>query len=157
MSPERTTKRQPSETAEGRFDDGGGLLIPAVVFTVGTVIGWVAYVFSALVVLNYLVRLDTIVTMIPGLSPTANLWVASGVLVALGIVMLVRPMTVLAGWVGMGILVAVAATYSLGWTQTIVMVEGLTVGFVALALLVKVLVDIPKELLFLLALDKRRR
>jgi hypothetical protein len=157
MSPERTAKRQPPETAEARSDDGGGLLIPAVVFTVGTVIGWVAYVFSALVVLNYLVRLDTIVTVIPGLSPTANLWVASGVLVVLWVVMLVRPMTVLAGWVGMGILVAVAATYSLGWTQTIVMVEGLTVGFVALALFVKVLVDIPKELLFLLALDKRRR
>ena len=156
MPPERSIE-QHSRTVEHRSDSDGGLLIPTLAFTIGTMVGWVAYLFAALVVLNYLVRLDAAVTVIPDLSPTANLWLAGGVLLVIAFALFARPGTVLAGWSLMGFLVAVAATYFVGWTDTIVIVEGLTVAFVVFATFVKIIEMLPDWAVFALALDRRRR
>ena len=107
--------------------------------------------------LNYLVRLDSAVTVVPDLSPTANLWLAGGVLLVIAFALFARPGTVLAGWSLMGVLVAVAATYFVGWTDTIVIVEGLTVAFVVFATFVKIVEMLPDWAVFALALDRRRR
>jgi hypothetical protein len=154
MSPERR-ERHP-RAAEQRSESSGGLLLPAVGFIIGTVVGWLAYVFAALVVLNYLVRLDAIVT-IAGLSSSTTFWVAVGVLVVIAFVLFGWPGTVLGGWLLMAGVVAAVATYGVGWTQTIVIVEGLTLAFVGVAAFVKMVSMLPTWAVFYLDFNRRRR
>ena len=126
-------------------------------FVVGTIVGWVAYLYAALVVLNFLVRWDAIVAVIPGLSPSANFWLAVGVLVIIIFALFARPGTVLTGWLAMGGVVAVAATYFVGWTQTIVIVEGLTLAFAAFSGFAKIISMLPPWAVVFLDLNKRER
>ena len=154
MSSERR-ERHP-RAAEQRSESSGGGLLGPVLALVGIVVGWLAYVFAALIVLNYLVRLDAIIP-IGGLSPTTTFWVSVGVLVVIAFALFARPGTVLAGWVAMAGIVAAAATYFVGWTQTMVLVEGVTLAFVGFAAFVKMVSMLPTWAVFFLDLDRRRR
>ena len=157
MSPERSTRHHPSAEIEHRTESGGGLLRPALTFALGNIVGWIAYVYSSLVVLNSLVQLDATVTVMPDISPIVTLWIAVAALSIIAFALLVRPATILAGWLMMGILVAIAATHFFGWTQTIVIVEGLTLGLVGVAGFVKLVSMLPAWGVVFLALDKRNR
>ena len=157
MPPDPQTERRSKENIEQRSESSGSLLRPALIFVVGTVVGWVAYLYAALVVLNFLVRWDAIVTVIPGLSPSVNFWLSVGMLVVVAFALFARPGTVLAGWLAMGGIVAVAATYFVGWTQTIVIVEGLTLAFAAFAGFAKIISMLPPWAVVFLDLDRRKR
>ena len=90
--------------AEQRSESGGGGLLGPVLTLVGIPVGWFASIIAVLTVLAHLVGSDPSVVAIGGLSPTVSVWASIAVLVAVGFALLVRPKTVLWGWLIMGIL-----------------------------------------------------
>jgi hypothetical protein len=125
------------------------------VFTVGTVVGWGAYLFAMLAVLSYPTSIEAV--SVTGLSSSTTFWIALGILVVVGFTLLVRPGTVLVGWILMAGVVAVVATYGGGWTDGTLLIEGLTLGFVGLATFVKVVLMLPDWVIFAHALNKSKR
>jgi hypothetical protein len=89
-----------------------------------------------------------------GLSPTVSLWVSIGVLVAVGFALLVRPKTVLWGWLVMGVVAAVGATYVFGWTGAVVFAEVLTFVVVCLAMVMSVAVAANEGIVAALAVNR---
>ena len=145
-------QREPA-SAESQSEIDGGLLKPALVFIVGTVVGWGAYLFAALVVLSYPTNIDAV--SVTGLSSSTTFWIAVGLLVIIVFALLVRPGTVFSGWILMAGVVAVAATSGGGWTDGMILIEGLTLGFVGLAAAVKIIMMLPDWVIFAHALNRK--
>ncbi|WP_049912890.1 hypothetical protein [Halococcus thailandensis] len=125
---------------------------PALVFVVGTVVGWGAYLFSALAVLSYPTDVEAV--SVTGLSMSTTFWIAVVLLAIIIFAMLAKPGTVFAGWLLMAGVVAVVASSGGGWTDGLLLIEGLTVAFVVIAAFVKLLLMLPDWYLFAHALNK---
>jgi hypothetical protein len=152
MPPERSTEYH-SRAVEQRSESGGGLLGP-VLTLVGVPVGWFASIIAVLIVLAHLVGTDPSVVATGGLSPTVSLWASVAVLVVLGFALLVRPKTVLWGWLVMGVLAAVGATYVFGWTGAVLFAEVLTFVVVCLAMVMSVAVAADERMVAALALHR---
>lgn len=138
--------------SEGESESGGGLLKPLLVLIVGTAVGWGAYLFSALAVLSYPTDVEAV--SVTGLSTTTTLWIAVVLLAIIVFAMLVRPGTVFVGWLLMAGVVAVVTSSGGGWTDGTLLIEGLTLAFVAVAAFVKMVLMLPDWYLFAHALNK---
>ena len=154
---QRTNRGSPrhSSAHEQRSESsgGGGLLGPVLVL-VWIPVGWFASIIAVLNVLNHLMGSDPSAVATVGLSPTVSLWVSVGVLVAVGFALLVRPKAVLWGWLTMGVVAAVGATYVFGWTGAVLFAEVLTVVVICLAMVMSVAVDADKGILAALAMNR---
>lgn len=155
VSSERRTRRQrhPRGGIEQRSESGGGLW-GTVLTLVGIPVGWLASVVSAMIVLTHFLRPDAPITLVSGIGPTTTLYVAGGVLVIVGFGILVKPTTILVGWLLMGALVAAAATFVVGWTTLLVVLEALTIPFLVPAFYFKLIEDVPDGFLAALALER---
>lgn len=139
---------------EQRSESGGSLW--GTLFTLAAIpVGWYASVVAALVVFTYLISPDE-PTLIAGVGPQTTFWLAVGVLVVIAFISIVIPSTVFFGWLLMGILVAVAASFFIGWSTLLLMFEGLTVVFLIFAGFWMVIEDSPDGLLPALALGRSR-
>jgi cation transport ATPase len=120
--------------AEQRAESSGSLW--AILLTVVAIpVGWMAYVFSVLIVANHLLDTSLSPTVL-GLSPETTFWIGVAVLVVVGFVMLVRPALVLGGWFIMAVLLSAGAMFVFGWSQLVLVVEGITLAPIILALLI---------------------
>jgi hypothetical protein len=128
--------------------DCGGTVLTLV----GIPVGWFASTVAALIVLTYLI--SDLPPLVAGIGPTTTFYVSVGVLVVVGFVILVKPGTIFAGWILMGALVAVAATFVVGWTMLLVMLEALTIAFLVPAYYCKLIADAPDGFMAALALDR---
>ena len=137
--------------SEGEGESDGGLLKPLLMFVVGTVVGWGAYLFSALAVLSYPTDVEAV--SVTGLSTTTTFWIAVVLLAVIIFTMLAKPGTVFVGWLLMAGVVAVVASSGDGWTDGMVLTEGLTLAFVAIAAVVKMILMLPDWYLFAHALN----
>ena len=152
---QRTSRSNPRHnTREQRSESSGGGLLGPVLTLVGIPVGWFASIIAVLNVLNHLVGSDPSAVATVGLSPTVSLWVSVGVLVAVGFALLVRPKAVLWGWLIMGVLAAVGATYMFGWTGAVLFAEVLTVVVVSLAMVMSVAVAADEGIVAALALHR---
>lgn len=122
------------EGAEQRSESNGSLW-GTLLTLVGIPVGWIGYVFSVLVVANHLMNTNLSPTVLD-LSPTTTFWLGVGVLVVVGFAMLVRPALVLTGWLVVAVLLAVAATFFIGWSQLVLVIEGITLAPIVLAVLI---------------------
>jgi hypothetical protein len=131
--PERQApqSRAPEQRSES---NSGGLL--GTLLTLGAIpVGWIAYVFSVLIVGNHL--LDTNLTpTVLGLSPKTTFWLAVVVLVVVGFAMLVRPALVLTGWLVIAVVLAAGAMFVFSWSELVLILEGITVAPPVLAVLI---------------------
>ena len=84
-------------------------------------------------VLAYLLPAELSITLIPGLNQQHTVWLAVAVAGFVTGTIFVRPRPFLAGWGTMTGVVAVAATFFVGWTTLLVVMEVLTLAYVALA------------------------
>lgn len=125
--------RQP-RAGEQRFGSGGSLL--GTLLTLAAIpVGWGACVVSVLIAVNHL--LDTNLTpTVLGFSPTTTFYISIAVLVVVGFAILVRPALVLTGWLVMAVLLAAGAAWMFGWSQLVLVVEGITLAPVVLAVLI---------------------
>ena len=140
---------------EQRSESSGGLFGTVLTLT-AIPVGWFASVVAALVVLTYLITPEKL-TLIAGAGPTATFYASVAVLVIIGFAILVKPGTILAGWILMGVLVAVAATFFVGWTTLLFVLEALTIAFLVPAYYFKLIQDAPDGYLAALALERRLR
>jgi hypothetical protein len=156
QSDQRTNRGSPrhSSAHEQRSESSGGGLLGPMLTLVGIPVGWVASIIAVLNVLNHLVGSDPSAVATAGLSPTVSLWVSGGVLVALGFALLVVPKTVLWGWLIMGVVAAVGATYVFGWTGVVLFAEVLTFVVVCLAMVMSVAVAADEGIVAALALHR---
>lgn len=126
--------RHPRDGAEQRSESGGSLW--GTLFTlVGIPVGWIGYVVSVLIVANHLMDTNLSPTVL-NLSPTTTFWLAVGVLVVVGFAMFVRPVLVLTGWLVMAVLLAGGAAFVFGWSQLVLVAEGITLAPLVLAVLI---------------------
>jgi hypothetical protein len=151
--PERRQRHSRGHVEQRSESSGGGLLGP-VLMLVGIPVGWIASIIAVLNVLNHLVGSDPSAVATGGFSPTVSLWVSIGVLVAVGVALLVRPKTVLWGWLIMGVVAAVGATYVFGWTGVVLFAEVLTFVVVCLAMVMSVAVAADEGIVAALALHR---
>ncbi|GAA0459951.1 hypothetical protein GCM10008985_15430 [Halococcus dombrowskii] len=121
-------------------------------FVVGTVVGWGAYLFSTVVILSSPTDIEAV--SVTGLSTSTTFWIAVGLLAIIVFAMLVRPGTVFVGWLLMAGVVAVVASSGGGWADGTLLIEGLTLAFVAVAAFVKMVLMLPDWFLFAHALNK---
>ena len=154
VSSERREPHPRGRVEQRAESSGGGGLLGIVLTLVAIPVGWFASIIAVLTVLNHLVGSDPSVVAIANLSPMASVWVSVAVLVVLGFALLVRPGTVLWGWVGMGVLAAVGATYVFGWTGVVLFAEALTVVVVTLAMFMKVVTAADEGIVAALALHQ---
>lgn len=131
---QRTRQEPRPRAAEQRSESGGGLL--GTLLTLAAIpVGWIGYVVSVLIVGNYL--LDTNLSpSVLGLSSMTTFWLAVGVLVVVGFAMLVRPALVLTSWLAMAVLLAGGAAFVFGWSQLVLVLEGITLAPIVLAVLI---------------------
>lgn len=156
IPPERR-ERRPRAGVEQRSESGGGGLLGPLLALFWVPVGWFGSGIAVLNILNHLLGSDPSAVATLGLSPRVSLWVSIAVLVGVGFALLVRPGTVLWGWLIMGVLAAVGATFSFGWTPTILFYEALTVVVVTLAMFMSVVVAADKGIVAALALNRRMR
>jgi hypothetical protein len=127
-------ERRPKGGAEQRAESSGSLW--AILLTlVGIPVGWITYVFSVLIVANHLMDTNLSPSML-GLSPKTTFWLGVAVLVVVGFAMLVRPALVLTGWLVMAGLLAAGAAFVFGWSELVLILEGITVAPHVLAVLI---------------------
>ena len=155
MPPERPLDQHSRREVQQSSESDGGLLVPALMFIVGTVVGWGAYLFAMLAVLSYPTDVEAV--SVAGLSMSTTFWISVGLLAIIVFAMLVKPGTILAGWLLMAGVVAVAASYGVGWSTGIILIEGLTLGFAAIATFVKIVLMMPDWVIYAHALNKRGR
>ncbi|EMA56023.1 hypothetical protein C451_04456 [Halococcus thailandensis JCM 13552] len=149
---QQDARRETNSIESSDTESDGGLVKPALVFVVGTVVGWGAYLFSALAVLSYPTDVEAV--SVTGLSMSTTFWIAVVLLAIIIFAMLAKPGTVFAGWLLMAGVVAVVASSGGGWTDGLLLIEGLTVAFVVIAAFVKLLLMLPDWYLFAHALNK---
>ncbi|HET7323021.1 MAG TPA: hypothetical protein VFJ06_01690 [Halococcus sp.] len=155
MSSERRAS-QPRGHVEQRSANSGGGLLGTVLTLVGIPVGWFASVVAAMVALTYLISSD-MPSLVAGIGPTTTFYVAVAVLVVFALFTIVRPGTVFFGWLLMGVIVAVAATFFLGWSTLLLIFEGLTVVFLIYANFWLLVADAPDGFLAALALERKLR
>jgi cation transport ATPase len=127
-------ERRSRGDAEQRSENSGSLL--GVLLTlVGIPVGWIGYVFSVLIVANHLMDTNLSPSVL-SLSPTATFRLGVAVLVVVGFAMLVRPALVLGGWFVMAVLLAAGAMFVFGWSQLVLIVEGVTLAPLVLVVLI---------------------
>lgn len=151
---QENTRRETNSTEPSETESDGGLVKPALVFVVGTVVGWGAYLFSALAVLSYPTDIEAV--SVTGLSTTTTFWIAVVLLAIIIFAMLAKPGMVFVGWLLMAGVVAVVASSGGGWTDGMLLIEGLTVAFVAIAAFVKMILMLPDWYLFAHALNNSK-
>jgi hypothetical protein len=145
-------RREPHPRAvEQRSESGGGVLGTLLTLT-AIPVGWFVSTVAALVVLTYLIA--DLPPLVAGIGPETTFYASVGVLVVVGFAILMKPGTILAGWMLMGALVAVAATFVVGWTTLLVMLEALTIAFLVPAYYCKLIADAPDGFAAALALDR---
>ena len=151
---ENTRRETTSTESSSESESSGGLLKPALVFVVGTIVGWGAYLFSMVAILSYPTDIEAV--SVSGLSPSTTFWIAVGLLAIIVFVMLARPGTVFVGWLLMAGVVAVVASSGGGWTDGTLLIEGLTLAFVGIAAFVKMVLMLPDWYLFAHALNNSK-
>ena len=151
---ENARRETNSDESSTESESNSGLLKPLLVFVVGTAVGWGAYLFSALAVLSYPTDVEAVT--VTGLSTTTTFWVAVVLLAIIVFVMLAKPGTVFVGWLLMAGVVAVVTSFGGGWTDGMLLIEGLTVAFVAIAAFVKMVLMLPDWFLFAHALNNSK-
>lgn len=151
---QQDARRETNSTESSDTESDGGLVKPALVFVVGTVVGWGAYLFSALAVLSYPTDVEAV--SVTGLSTSTTFWIAVVLLAIIIFAMLAKPGTVFTGWLLMAGIVAVVASFGGGWTEGMLLIEGLTVAFVAIAAFVKMVLMLPDWFLFAHALNNTK-
>jgi cation transport ATPase len=152
--PSDSHKMREPRAVEQHSESGGGLLGP-VLTLVGIPVGWFVSTVAALVVATYFIA--ELPTLVAGIGPTTTFYASIGVLAVVGFIMLLRPGIVRDGWILMDILVAVAATFFIGWSTVILLLEGLSLIFIFPANFFKLVADAPDGLSAALALDRRFR
>ena len=153
--PER--RQQPprrSRAGEQRSESGGGGLIGPLLTLVGIPIGWFVSVVAAMLVITHFVAPDASITLISGLGEQETLWASVAVVGLVTGTMLVRPGTILVGWIVMGILVALAASFVFGWTTLLMIFEALTIGYAVLALFLSVVTAADEGVMAALAVNR---
>jgi hypothetical protein len=126
-SPRATEQRSESSSS-------GGLL--GILLTLAAIpVGWIAYVVSVLIVANHLMDTNLSPSVL-GLSPKTTFYISIAVLVVVGFAMLVRPALVLTGWLVMAGLLAAGAAFVFGWSELVLLLEGITVAPHVLAVLI---------------------
>jgi hypothetical protein len=131
--PERQAPQ--SRAAEQHSESNSGSLWGTLLTLVGIPVGWIAYVVSVLIVANHLMDTNLSPSVL-GLSPTTTFRLTAGVLVVVGFAMLVRPALILTGWLVMALLLAGGAAFVFGWSQLVLIVEGITLAPHVLAVLI---------------------
>lgn len=132
--PERQASQSRAGEQRSESNSGGGLL--GTLLTLAAIpVGWIAYVFSVLIVGNHLLNTNLTPTVL-GLSPTTTFYASVGVLVVVGFAMLVRPAFVLTGWLVIAVVLAAGAMFVFGWSELVLLVEGVTVAPHVLAVLI---------------------
>jgi hypothetical protein len=154
--PERRAS-QPRGHVEQRSANSGGGLLGTVLTLVGIPVGWFISVVALMIVLTHLISPDAPISLISSLGPQTTFYVSIAVIVVVGFVILVKPATIFFGWLLMGILVAVAATFVVGWTTLLLIFEVLTVVYLIPAYWSKLIEDAPDGFLAALALKRKLR
>lgn len=155
-SDQRTSYGTPHHnTGHEQRSESGGRPVGTALTLVGIPVSWFASMVAAVIVLTYIMTPDASITVIPGLGRSATLWVAGSVLVCAGLAILVRPETVFWGWLIMGVLTAMAATFLLGWSTLLIIFEGLTIASLVPVYFFVLVKDAPDGFLAALALDRR--
>lgn len=127
-------REQQSRAGEQRSESSGSLL--AALLTLAAIpVGWMAYVYSVLVVGNHLLKTGLSPAVL-GLSVETTFWLGVGVLVVVGFAMLVRPALLLTSWFVIAVLLAAGAHFVFGWTVLVLVVEGITLAPIVLAVLI---------------------
>lgn len=148
-------ERQPRGRVEQRSESSGDGLLGPVLTLVGIPVGWFVSTVAALVVLTYLIV--DLPPLVAGIDPQTTFYASASVVVVVGFALLIRPGTVFFGWLLMDIIVAVAATFFLGWSTVILLLEGLSLIYIFPAHFFKLVDDAPDGFLAALALDRRLR
>lgn len=135
MSPEHRdppsrARKQHSETETASSGKAVGALLRLIALPVG----WFMSVVAAMIVFTHYFASDPPTTLIPGIGPTATFYGSIAVVVAVGLVVLVKPAMIVVWWGLMGVLVAVAGFFFVGWTTLLVAVEVATAMYVAASL-----------------------
>lgn len=134
MPSERPSQHRQPGGVEQRSESSGSLW--GTLLTLAAIpVGWGAYVVSVLVTMNHLLDMNLSPTVL-GLSPTTTFYISIAVLVVVGFAMLVKPGTILGGWLLMAVLLAAGAAFVFGWSQLVLVVEGITLAPVVLAVLI---------------------
>jgi hypothetical protein len=134
-----------------QHSESGGRLLGPVLTLVGIPVGWFVSTIAALVVVTYLI--GDLPTLIAGIGSTTTFYASVGVLVVVVVALLIRPATVFYGWVLMDILVAVAATFVVGWSTIMLLLEGLSVVFIVPAFFFHLVDEAPDGFVAALALE----
>jgi hypothetical protein len=131
--PERQAPQ--SRAGEQRSESSGGGLLGILLTLAAIPVGWIAYEGSVLIVATRL--MDTTLTpTVLGLSPKTTFYISIAVLVMVGFAMLVRPALVLTGWLVIAVVLAAGAMFVFGWSELVLVVEGITVAPHVLAVLI---------------------
>lgn len=135
-----------------QHSESGERLLGPVLTLVGIPVGWFVSTVAALVVVTYLI--GDLPTLVAGIGSTTTFHASIAVLVVVGVALLIRPATVFYGWVLMDILVAVAATFVVGWSMVMLLLEGLSVVFIVPAFFFHLVDEAPDGFLAALALEE---
>lgn len=150
-------RKSQARAVEQRSESNSGGWLGTVLTLVGIPVGWFISVVALMIVLTHLVSPDAPISLISSVGPQTTFYVSIAVLVVVGFVILVKPATIFFGWLLMGILVAVAATFVVGWTTLLLIFEVLTVVFLIPAYWSKLIEDAPDGFLAALALERKLR
>jgi hypothetical protein len=131
--PERQAPQ--SKAAEQRSESNSGGLLGTLLTLAAIPVGWIAYVGSVLIVATRLMDTNLSPSVL-GLSPKTMFYISLAVLVVVGFAMLVRPALVLGGWLVIAVVLAAGAMFVFGWSQLVLVLEGITVAPHVLAVLI---------------------
>jgi hypothetical protein len=131
--PERQAPQ--SRAAEQRSESNSGGVLGILLTLAAIPVSWIAYVVSVLIVANHLMDTNLSPSVL-GLSPKTTFYISIAVLVVVGFAMLVRPALVLTGWLVIAVVLAAGAMFVFGWSELVLVVEGITVAPHVLAILI---------------------